>query len=220
MAETIQSARRYRFDAKVGTSLDSAVRWKSKSMLQRVPTYQKNNKALSMGNNNYVDDTIKQTGIRQNIMLPQPLKIYRKEIANVGSGAVVHPQRGVTIESLEMPGSSVTVTPTQQTAAVQAGNLEAIVVDYQEVVHSSLSNAHTGPGSCQALTCNGVHQDAASNARRRCRSSGVLKKNYNSTSYQYLQNRNKTFAQNQYHYLQSGHSSATPGPGPWTTSTR
>jgi hypothetical protein len=48
-------------------------------------------------------------------------------------------------------------------------------------------------------------------ARRRVRSSGIVKSNYNMDYQQYLNRRNRTFAQNQYNYIRYGDPSVKPG---------
>jgi hypothetical protein len=80
------------------------------------------------------------------------------------------------------------------------------------------SNSSQRPDNCSSCTTVGVSD--ADNARRRCRSSGNIKRKFNSSnnaasyytdSKQYLTSRNRTFQQNQYYYLREGNSSAKPG---------
>ena len=48
-------------------------------------------------------------------------------------------------------------------------------------------------------------------AKKRIRTSGIIKNNYNMDTKQYMQRRNITFEQNQYNFLQSGNSAVKPG---------
>ena len=207
MSQRIQATNQsgYRFDATVGTPMESITKWKKYVAQQRIATRQKNTTIMDTSANNYVDDTVKRTGIRSNIFIPQPLKIQRKEIASVPIRGTAS-RSDMTIESLERPGATIQLTDRQLAAAT---HLDAIVLDQKQTHSSSVSNDH--PGRCQSFTAGGVCLDPATNARRRCRSSGVMKPNYNSTSYQYLSNRNMTFQKNQYQFVQSGNTSTVPG---------
>ena len=206
MSERLQSTNQsaYRYDATVGTAMASTPHWKNKVTMQRIATVRKNALLRDSSGNNYWDNTVKKTGIRSNIFLAQPLKMYRKEIASVPNTHMAT-RASMTIESLEMPGATITVPPSASVSAP----LEAIVIDQQEIYPSAVSDNH--PGQCKSFTTGGLCMDAATNARRRCRSSGIVKSNYNTTSQQYLTNRNKTFQQNQYQFVQSGNTSTIPG---------
>ena len=89
------------------------------------------------------------------------------------------------------------------------------------------NNSCEDPGSCSKITSNidgssYAFLSPADNARRRCRSSGIIKRTYNpannSASYytdnrQYLTSRNKTYLQNQYYYIREGNPLLKPGSG-------
>lgn len=199
MSAQIQSTNQsyYRYDSRVGTAMTATPRGKARTNMQRIATVQKN--AMT------TDPSGNFAQIGSNIFLAQPLKLYRKEIASVPTSTVT--RTSLTIESLEMPGATVPAhaSPSNLDKVVP---LEAVVVNLGE---TSLSDDRPGRDACKSFTTGGVCMDPATNARRRCRTSGHLKTNYNSTSYQYLQNRNKTFQQNQFQYVQSGHTSVIPG---------
>jgi hypothetical protein len=58
---------------------------------------------------------------------------------------------------------------------------------------------------------NGVCFSPQQDAKKRIRTSGIIKNNYNMDTKQYMQRRNITFEQNQYNFLQSGNSAVKPG---------
>jgi hypothetical protein len=201
MSAQIQSTNQshYRYDARVGTAMTKVPRGKARTNMQRIATVQKN--AMT------TDPSGNFAKIGNNIFIAQPLKLYRKEIASVPTATVT--RTSLTIESLEMPGATVSVhTHAPPSNLDKVVPLEAVTVNLGQ---TSLSDDHPGRYACKSFTTGGVCMDPATNARRRCRTSGHLKTNYNSTSYQYLQNRNKTFQQNQFQYVQSGHTSVIPG---------
>lgn len=213
MSELLHSTNQssYRFDARMGTAMQFQSKWKGAVYRQMVPTKQKNAQYLDISANNYVDNTLLKTGIRNNIFLAQPLKLYRKEIATVPTTHPTNPRSGMTLEALQMPGATIQIKAGKEAAAVTAfgGGLATIFLDKQEVETTNNSTDH--PGRCASFTRNGLCMDPASNARRRVRRSGTLKQNYNSSTSQYLYNRNLTFQQNQYQYVQRGNTSTIPG---------
>jgi hypothetical protein len=213
MSELVHSTNQssYRFDARMGTAMQSQFKSKGVVYRQILPTKQKNTQYLDMSANNYVDDTELKTGIRNNIFLAQPLKLYRKEIATIPTTHPTYPRSGMTLEALQMPGATIHIPSGNEAATVAkfGGGLATIVLDQQEVEHTHNSTDH--PGRCASFTQGGLCMDPATNARRRVRRSGTLKQNYNSSTSQYLYNRNLTFQQNQYQYVQQGNTSAIPG---------
>jgi len=74
--------------------------------------------------------------------------------------------------------------------------------------------------TCERYENCSVVLSPAANARNRVRSSGMIKRKFNegrnndtyyTSSSQYLNSRNRTFAQNQYNYIRQGNSTAKPG---------
>ena len=193
---------KYRFDTKIGTSMESNFPWKKSVLKYQIASTQKNMSRMDISANTYQDDTVLHTGIRDNIFLPQPLKIYRKEHGNFVVNQPTSHQKGVTIESIEMPGSTNPVFLSNE------GNLDIIVLDRKQLGDSNNSTNHPG---CASFTTNGICMDPATNALKRIRTSGIMKPSYSTTGGQYLHSRNKTFQQNQFQYLQSGNTSAQAG---------
>jgi hypothetical protein len=58
---------------------------------------------------------------------------------------------------------------------------------------------------------NGMCNDVATNALTRVRTSGIVKKNYYTSTKQYLESRCQSFQQNQYNFLRKGDPSVKPG---------
>ena len=124
----------------------------------------------------------------------QPLKHYRKNIGETGSSGenIPHNERqSVRItEIMETPGGS-----TYTTIPICSNNGIEITTD------PNIPNSEYEKGVFNAV-----------NALNRVRSSGMIRKrSYNVNSYQYLQNRDKTFSQNQFNYINSGDSNVKPG---------
>ena len=170
--------------------------WKGKTFNQLTTNIQKNK-----------NDTIIS---KYNLKLAQPLKIYRKEI--VSATITSCSSNSISIDEINRPNGYIL-----STALKQSGMLETI--DF-----NLTTNSTERPGTCSALSSNSVCLSPAQNALNRCRSSGNLKKKYNinrnndtyyTSSKQYLESRNKLFAQNQFNYLRKGDLSATSG-GPTT----
>jgi hypothetical protein len=67
------------------------------------------------------------------------------------------------------------------------------------------------PGQCKSMVQNGMCNDIATNARNRVRTSGIVKKNYYTSTKQYLESRCQSFQQNQYNFLRSGDPKVNPG---------
>jgi hypothetical protein len=168
------------------------VSWKGKTFSQITSSIQKNGKTQTT-----IDSTL--------LFKPLPLKIYRKEIAiNVPSTN----NRRVSIDELSMPNGSINNTNihTGQCNTLD-DNLINNTSDYPNV------NANCNNASAVILS-------PAENAKRRVRSSGMIKKQYdiskNNDAYytstnQYLVGRNRTFQQNQYNYIRQGNANSPAG---------
>lgn len=171
------------------------VSWKGKTLSQITSSIQKNGQLSST--------------ISKNLLFkPLPLKIYRKEVAtNVTTCA----HRSVSINELNMPNGSINNT------TMSSANYG----EYNTFGDKFTTNTSDYPDKCTSCINNGVViSSAQQNAKRRVRSSGMVKRQFdiskNNDSYytstnQYLTSRNRTFQQNQYNYIRQGNSTATPG---------
>ena len=164
--------------------------WKGKTLTQITSHIQKNNR-----NNTIIS--------RQNLFHPQPLKIYRRELATgANKSAVCNSRNSASIESMNMPnGYSITTNSTGHPSLVH-------------VLEANVTQNKSQNGDCTNQNANVCTAD---NARRRVRSSGMVKRafkpqNNNDNAYftnttQYLVSRNRTFKQNQYSHIHKGESS-------------
>lgn len=187
-----------RFSSKINAPLPNTFSWKEKSFQQIISAIQKNGSKLSNeSSSNY-------SNMGTNVLLPQPLKHYRKEIASVDIAYPLQPRRNISIDEINRPGGTIMIngyTP-QNTLG-----LDKIIIDSKTA--GEVNNTTEHPGLCKSVE--GTCLDKATIARRRVRTSGKMNTSYNSNTQQYLNNRNKSFQQNSYQYLQIGNSSAKPG---------
>lgn len=162
--------------------------WKGKTLNQITSTLRKNTYSLNS------DDTI-------NIFKPNPVKLYRKEIASqtITSG---NPRISSSIQDFERPNGYLLVS----SVLTPAGNCTSLA----NTLDIDLPNSkYEMGGSIELSTEPKICFSQADNARRRCRSGGAAikqyditnrKKNYYTSSKQYLYDRNQTFDQNQFKY--------------------
>jgi hypothetical protein len=141
-----------------------------------------------------------------NIFNRLPLKIYRREIA-VPTETTCKQGHAMRLDLLNAPGGTIT------NSAVNAGGL-VNTLDFNLTENSS-----ERPGSA----CDGVcvsTGNSQSNALRRLRSGGMMKKQfdlstskqtYYTNSQQYINSRNRGFNQNQFYYTRVGNTSSKPG---------
>lgn len=169
--------------------------WKGKTLDQVVASLQKNKNTQS------------NMDIHQ-LMQPQPLKLYRREIASKPS-ETCNNRTSTKIDSLNMPGS----THISESPYKHAGNG---LVNTLHIDETTLSAEN--PPACQD-SC--IFSPEA-NARRRVRSSGMIPKKFNvhknndqyyTSTKQYLVSRNRTVKQNEYNYIRKGNSGVEPGSG-------
>jgi hypothetical protein len=170
------------------------ISWKGQTLTQITSSIKKNpgNFATSSINN-------------RNLFLSPPLKIYRREIANPFNTGGCPYRASLSIDVFDRPNGSIINSSSEEKNGL-ANTLD-----------NTLSNNNCeNPGTCS------VFLSPSENAKRRCRSSGIIKKSYNpsnnSSKYytnnnQYLVSRNKTFQQNQYYYIRVGDPLLKPGPG-------
>lgn len=143
---------------------------------------------------------------KRNLFNPNPLKIYRREIGNITS---VKPcsRNDVKIDELNMPnGYLVYDNKYANSGLVNILDMNTTINKYD--LSTPECNTSTNCLSKQ------------SNALRRVRSSGMIKRKFNAarnndtyytSTNQYLVSRNRTFQQNQYNYIRQGDPSVKPG---------
>jgi hypothetical protein len=164
------------------------VSWKGKTLNQITSALRKNTHTLNAGDN-------------INIFKPNPVKLYRKEIASrtIARG---NSRVSASIQDFERPnGYSIVASPT---------NSDGNCVALQNTLDINVPNSTYETGTATQLSTNpNICFSQADNARRRCRSGGAAikqyditnrKTNYYTSSTQYLYDRNKTFDQNMFKY--------------------
>jgi hypothetical protein len=149
----------------------------------------------------------------RNFLRSQPLKIYRREIATINTTATgnfrCNSRTSTSIDVINRPGGSIVNTNGPAKDAKGLAN----TLDF------NLTNNKTElPGSCAPENCVFTSPDV--NARRRVRSAGMIKRQFdiskNNDTYctntnQYLTNRNRSFHQNQYNFIRVGNAQIKPG---------
>lgn len=163
--------------------------WKGQTFNQ-VVTHIKKNATI------YSDGTL-------DLFSPLPLKIYRKEIGRTSCNTS---RNTTSIEELNRPGSSI------------VNSKSTICNGLVNLVDFNLTNNSSEKIGISASEC--VVGTPETNARRRVRSSGMIQKQfdlsndkptYYTDSRQYLNSRNKTFGQNNFHYFREGDATAVQG---------
>jgi len=148
---------------------------------------------------NQITSTIKRnkgthvTSSVHNLFLTPPLKIYRREIANTSVTSTCSSTRtSVKIDEITRPGGSIINT-----------NFSSGTNGLVNTIDNTLpNNTCEEPGTCLPFL------SPAMNARRRCRSAGMIHQKYdvkNRAKYytdtkQYLTSRNVSFEKNQFRY--------------------
>jgi hypothetical protein len=176
---------------KLGTFPYPLISWKGKTLKQITSSIRPNGK---------VNASLKIQN--HNLFRPGPLKIYRREIASVTSSAC-NVRTSASIDEFDRPSGSII----NSSATVQNGLVNTLDDTFPK-------NTCEKPGTCS------VFLSPSENAKRRVRSSGMIKRQFDiskdndtyctSTS-QYLESRNLSFKQNQYNYIRQGNSNAKPG---------
>lgn len=134
------------------------------------------------------------------IFLPNTLRIYRREIASTTIGRC-NPRTSVKINDYNMPGGTLNTSLVTTTGLANTGDL---IYENNTCEHPSSANL------CAAFL------SPADNARRRVRSSGMIKKqsvnnDYYTSTQQYMNSRNISYDQNQYFHVKYGSSTSKPG---------
>ena len=148
--------------------------WKGKTFQQVYASLQKNRRTAPV--------------TLHSIRKAQPLQIYRKEV--VTSNAPTSFQRHATkIDTFDMPNGTF-ITANKHCSSGLTATLDA-----KETVYS-VQNGKQCMFQPNSSACVVTQQ----NALNRIRTSGIVKPSYNYNHSQYLQNRNKTFHQNQFNF--------------------
>ena len=150
------------------------------------------------------------------IMNPQPLKIYRKEIATVPL-KTCNRRTSITISDLiEKPGGNIVNSITNDSKTNGLVNINDPNIPNLSDDDKRYALPTTGANTNLVNRC----LSTQNNALNRVRSSGMIRRkfdiNKNNDRYytstgQYLDSRNKTFTQNTYHMLRKGDTSSLPG---------
>jgi hypothetical protein len=173
------------------------VNWKGKTFYQIVSSIQKNTKNAP---------TISVARLRHAL----PLTIYRREIGI--KAPTVCSRASMKIFDFETPGNNI-VSETQKPSY----NNNGLLGNVEDMTPTTLSAEN---GSCNTQTS--CFLSPQNNARKRCRSSGMIPKKFNinknndtyaTSTQQYLTSRNMTIKQNEYNYIRKGSSGIDPGPG-------
>lgn len=155
--------------------------WKGKTFNQITSSIKKNPGLTNTNNKNH------------NLFLPNPLKIYRREIATPKSGSTCSRRASIKIDEFDRPGGSIINT------VASTANLNGIV--------NTMDN--TPPNnSCEEFSNCTSFMSPTYNARRRLRSAGMVRQKFDSknrpkyftSTNQYLTSRNITYDQNQFRY--------------------
>jgi hypothetical protein len=186
----------------MGFPIKNNIEWKGKTFVQIIASIQQN-----QNNASHLD-------INQ-LMKPQPLSIYRKEIHNINGqtkNKICNSRISMTISDYETPGSTI-VSRTQNNPYYSNG----IITSVEYTNPTTLTAEH---GKCDVS--NNCFLSPQNNARKRCRSAGMIQRKFNanknndtysSSTQQYLTSRNRTIKQNEYHFIRKGSSGIIPGPG-------
>ena len=183
------------------------IAWKGKTFSQITTTLRRNGLFNS-----------KTTNIIPKLALnPGPIKLYRKEIASTPLNTC-NRRNSVQVFDFETPGNNIV------NSKITDFNTKGIPNTLDPTLPKNLGEY---PGSaCDTCFTNTKLENrclsAQNNALRRVRSSGIIKRKFttntdinNLTYYtnanQYLDSRNKTFQQNEYHFLRKGDATSLPG---------
>lgn len=164
--------------------------WKGKTFTEITSLLKKNN------------TTISTNFSKNSYFIPRPLKIYRREVV-VGNSNNCNVKTSTLIRDFDMPGGTIV----NSKASTLNGLTNTLDINLTE-------NKYERPGTST------VCFSQADNARRRVRSSGMIKRQfditknndtYHTSTNQYLVSRNRTFQQNQYNYIKQGNANVKPG---------
>jgi len=141
-----------------------------------------------------------------------PLKIYRREIATVGVNCT--PRTSLKINDFNMPGGTI-ISNYSTTGTTRTG-----LVNTTEILYENNSCQHPSTNNTTAKAVCNTFLSTEANALRRVRSSGMIKRKFNTSANndtyytstaQYLNSRNLSFQQNQYFHIRTGDATVKPG---------
>jgi len=193
--------------ARLGLNEMPIIPWKGKTLNQITSSIKENNintigsatKVAITKNNQF----IRNVNYYPSLFLPPPLKLYRREIANTIDISHCYARTSLRIDEFNRPGGSI------NNVSIKAVNGLVNTLD-----DTFPNNTCERPGTCS------VFLSPSQNAKRRVRSSGMIKKqfdisrdndSYHTSTNQYLVSRNRTFSQNQYNYIRQGNAASKPG---------
>jgi hypothetical protein len=164
--------------------------WKGKTFTEITSLLKKNNTTININFS------------KNSYFIPRPLKIYRREVV-VGNSNNCNLKTSSLIRDFDMPGGTIV----NSKASSLNGLTNTLDINLTE-------NKYERPGTST------VCFSQADNARRRVRSGGMIKRQfditknndtYHTSTNQYLVSRNRTFQQNQYNYIRQGNANVKPG---------
>jgi len=162
-------------------TLEPVIPWKGRTFNQITSSIKKNPGRTGYGTHN--------------LFLANPLKLYRREIAtpiNERNISACKQRSAYSIDEFDRPGGSIVHTVTDASHNGLVNTIDMILPN----------NTCEEPGTCL------VFLSPAENAKRRCRSAGMVRQKYNqqnkpayfTDAKQYLHSRNYTYDQNQFRY--------------------
>jgi hypothetical protein len=183
--------------ARLGFNEIPYIPWKGKTFVQITTSLQKNRGTIATTSSNI-----------KNIFKPTPSKIVRREIVTT-TPTNCYSRASISIDELNQPNGYL-VYPT-------TSNYLDKGLDGTLDINLTTNKYELNSASCNTSS-NCINR--VNSALRRVRSAGGIPKKFNaqknndqyySSSNQYLYSRNKTFDQNQYHFIRQGNPTVTPG---------
>ena len=154
------------------------VSWKGRTFSQITSSIQKNTPLVNNISTDLLVGSTDPEGSKGGVKRsrPLPLKIYRREIATAPV-ANCNPRISMSIDEINSPGGYLINPATSNFGSIGLVN----------TLDPTLPNdTYEYPGQCKAMVQNGMCNDVATNARNRVRTSGIVKKNYYTSTKQYL----------------------------------
>jgi len=187
--------------ARLGFNEMPYIPWKGKTLTQITSLFKKNVADMSFNIGN------------ANLFRANPVRLHRREIATPVDNVSCQSRVSSSIDVFNQPNGSIINSST----TIQSGLVNTLDDTFP-------NNTCEKPGSCITyVAANGQTVgllSASDNAKRRVRSSGIIKKQFDisknndtycTTTKQYLNARNISFQQNQYNFIRQGNSQAKPG---------
>lgn len=178
--------------------------WKGKTLTQITSILKMNKKNLSTSTGKVLISQLRK---------PQPLRIIRKEIANVSTFSCA--RTSIKIDEFNRPGGSIV----NSLDVINNGLVNTLAIE-----NTTISSEH--PGTCNGCTSdsttNGDPFSPIVNARKRVRSAGMIVKKFNASknndkyytsTNEYLLSRNRAIGQRDYIYFRNSNSGIQPGTG-------